>query len=94
MKVIKIRRFSFDNNTHLKNANHIVIASGTAIIFYRNGKIHNENFYAKNYMDGGKAWYYKGKYYFGSNFDIAFTNKTWKQKVKEFKREEELKIFL
>lgn len=92
MKVIKIRRFSFDTE-HLKSANYIVIASGTAIIFYRNGKIHNENFYAKIYMDGNKAWYYKGEYYFGSTFDIAFTNKTWKQTVKEFKRKERLEIF-
>ena len=61
------------------------------IIYYENGKIHNENGHALLAIGNHKLWYYKGKCY-GSDND--FTIETWKEKVEYLKREEELKIFI
>ena len=61
------------------------------IIYYENGKIHNENGPALLASGNQKFWHYKDKRY-GENND--FTNETWIEKVQELKREEELKIFI
>ena len=62
-----------------------------SIRHYKNGCLHREDGPAIKHENGGKSWFYKSKNY-GS--DNAFTNKTWKEKVKELKREDELKIFI
>ena len=59
--------------------------------WFINGLNHRENGPAVEYKDGGKYWFYKGKNY---GYDNDFTNKTWKEKVLELKREERLKIFI
>ena len=95
MKVIPILRYK--QVTKLTNA--IIIycysldkpISITSIHFYKNGIYHREDGMAFiNLYVNEKDWYYKGEHY-GNNND--FTNKTWKKKVKQLKREEELKIF-
>lgn len=55
-----------------------------------NGGLHNEKGPAFVFKNGDKDWYYNGQKY-GINND--FTNKTWKKKVQELKREESFKIF-
>ena len=56
-----------------------------------NGLKHREDGPAVEYKDGGKYWFYKGKNY---GYDDDFTNETWKEKVENLKREEQLKIFI
>lgn len=60
------------------------------IIFLKNGNYHNENGPALEYAYGQKDWCYKGVCH-GINND--FTNETWKELIKEFKRQQRLKIF-
>lgn len=55
-----------------------------------NGFNHREDGPAVEYADGDKCWFYKDKIY---GYDNDFTNETWKEKVKEMKRKEELEIF-
>lgn len=59
--------------------------------WHLNGKLHREDGAALQYAGGDGSFYYKGKCY-GNNYD--FTVESWKQKVKELKRKEQLKIFL
>lgn len=58
---------------------------------YQNGELHRDDGPAIEEEDSYIQWFYKG-YYYGYNNN--FTNKTWKRKVKELKREEEFKIFI
>lgn len=89
MKVIPIHKV---HSLKIKNAivlNFVL----SAVCFYKNYKIHNSFVaavvcYNEDYY---KSFYYNGGYY-GSDND--FINKTWKKKVKQLKREEELKIFI
>ena len=60
------------------------------IFFMKNNIYHNING-PSSISDGYKVWYYKGVRH-GINND--FTIKSWKQKVKQIKREEKLKIFI
>jgi hypothetical protein len=62
-----------------------------AFHYYINGLPHREDGPSHNYDDGVKNWYFKDKCY-GSDND--FTIESWKEKVKELKRQEELKIFI
>ena len=52
------------------------------IIFFKDGKWHNDSYQAAIYQSGYKYWWYKDTFY-GRNND--FTIKTWKKKVKEIK---------
>ena len=78
-----------DRKPHNKNGPALIGANGDKF-WYINDICHRENGPAKKYANGGKGWYYKGKYY---GKDNDFTVKTWKEKVKYLKREEELEIF-
>ena len=69
----------------------VVINTSNLISFYKNGNLHKKDGCARIYTDRFVDWYYKGKYYGGDN---EFTNKSWKKKVKQLKREEKLKIFI
>ena len=95
MKVIPILRYK--QVTKLMNAIIIHCYSCdephiTSIHFYKNGKYHREDGVARiNLYINEKLWYYKGEYYGVTN---DFTNKTWKKKVKQLKREEKFKIFI
>ena len=59
--------------------------------WYINGLQHREDGPAAQLATGKIIWYYKNKYY-GQNDD--FTVESWKEKVENLKREEELKIFI
>lgn len=63
------------------------------ISIIKNGKIHNENFYAYYIINKG----YKSKYYcFNGEWydkDSKFFSGNWKKKVKQLKREQKLKVF-
>lgn len=86
MKVIKVQRIS------VFEINSCVLISGSNLIsFYKNKKLHNEYGFAIVYKNVFGDWYYKGDYYGGDN---NFTIKSWKQKVKELKYLESLKIFI
>lgn len=88
MKVIKVISF-----LQKCNFTAIVINTRQDIIFYKNGKCHNQYGPAHIYSNGEQQWYYKGDYcYYGSS--NIFTNKSWKKRVKELKREERLEIFI
>jgi hypothetical protein len=62
-----------------------------SICYYKNGELHREDGPSVKYPGRIKDWCYKGKCY-GINND--FTIESWKEKVEELKREEELKIFI
>lgn len=66
------------------------IGNNKVIRYFLNGLCHREDGHATEYDSGKKHWFYKGKYY-GCNDE--FTEETWKEKVEQLKREEELKIF-
>lgn len=61
-----------------------------SIRHYKNGNLHREDGPAYEFVNS-KSWWYKDKCY---GVDNDFTIKSWKQKVKKIKREEELKIFI
>ena len=86
MKSFKIRRF------HLKDIKSYckVIIANDSIRYIKNGCYHRIGGPAIEYPYGSKSWYYKDKLY---GLDDDFTNKTWKEKIIELKREEELEIF-
>lgn len=79
-----------DGKRHNENGPAVVCKDG-AKIWYVNGLCHREDGPAEEYINGSKGWYYKGEYYWSGN---KFTNETWKEKVEQLKREEELQIFL
>jgi hypothetical protein len=56
-----------------------------------NGLFHREDGPAIEFVNGRKSWYYKDKCYGNDN---TFTVESWKEKVKQLKREEELKVFI
>lgn len=62
-----------------------------SINYFEKGNLHREDGPALEYADGFINWFYKGELY-GYNND--FTIESWKEKVKELKRAEELKIFI
>ena len=84
MKVIKALIFAEINSG-------VVISTSNLISFYKNKKLHKKDSCARIYEYRFVDWYYKGAYFGG---DDDFTNKTWKKKVKQLKREEKLKIFI
>lgn len=75
---------------HNENGPAIIYKDG-AKEWYIDGKYHREDGPALEGLNNCKSFYYKDKCYGYAN---DFTNETWKQKVKELKREEELSIFL
>lgn len=83
MKVIK----SKDKNLKITG----IIAFNNRIVFLKCGKRHRKDGPAIIYHDHFFIrWCYNGVFY---GFDNEFINKTWKQKVKQLKLEEKLKIF-
>lgn len=79
-----------DGKCHNEFGPAVICKNGTKI-WYINGLEHREDGPSTEYADGGKTWFYKGVYY-GSN--VEFTNESWKEKIEQLKREEELQIFL
>lgn len=79
------------------------ILNKNCICYYLNGKIHREDghavefiyaahmFYNSNLVECIKVWYYKNTVY---GLDNDFNINSWKEKVEELKREDELRIFL
>lgn len=63
----------------------------SSIRHYLDGNLHKEDGPAV-VCDNGDAFFYYNHEYCGDAF--SFSNKTWKEKVEEFKRKEQLKIFL
>lgn len=92
MKVI--RYIVFDALKNVKNAVCLSIYYPKIYIYYiNNGKLHNDKFYAGYLFDSFRAcknynYFFHGKSYFGFN-----DYKSWKQKVKQLKHEEKLKVF-
>jgi len=60
-----------------------------SIRYYEDGVLHNETGPAIIHASDIKYWYYKGR-----NCGNAFNDECWIEKVKELKREDELKIFI
>ena len=95
MKVISVSRYKRAK----KLTNAIIVYYSTldyyritSIHFYKNGIRHRKDGATPIYLYiNEKLWHYKDKCC-GENDD--FTNKTWNKKVKQLKREEELKIFI
>ena len=75
---------------HREGGPAIELPNGSKYWFI-NGLQHREDGPSAEHADGGKRWYYQGEFY---GLDDAFTNKTWKEKVKKLKREKELRIFI
>lgn len=73
------------------------------VCHYLNRKLHREDghaveyvyitdiFYNNKFVPCIKAWYYKNTVY---GLDNDFNINSWKEKVEELKREDELRIFL
>jgi hypothetical protein len=73
------------------NFKGVIIDMSRDICFFKNGRLHNENgpsviYYKITSYD----WFFKGNFY---GADDNFTNKSWKRKIKELKRQERLTIF-
>ena len=79
-----------DGKAHRENGPAIVNKNGSKF-WCINGLEHREDGPAVEYSDGIKQWWYKDICY-GHNYD-DFTIESWKEKVEQLKREEELKIF-
>jgi hypothetical protein len=75
---------------HNESGPAIIRKNGTKIWFINNFK-HREDGPSTEYENGTKHWFYKGKDY---GLNDNFTIESWKEKVEELKREEELKVFL
>lgn len=78
-----------DGKPHNENGPAFVNKNGSKF-WYIDGFKHREDGPAAEYSNVQKDWYYKNKRY-GVNFQ--FTVKSWKEKVEQLKREEELEIF-
>lgn len=76
---------------HREDGPAVEFMSGTKY-WYINGLYHREDGPAREFYNGNsKNWYYRGKCF---GYNNAFTIETWKEKVKQLKREEELSIFI
>lgn len=74
-----------------KNINGNNNNSDGAIVFIKNGKVHNETSYAFYHTEFSiKQFYYKNRSYINTNT----TPKSWRKFVKNLKRQNNLKIFL
>ena len=82
--------FFKDGYLHRKNA-PAYYSLNECVEWYENGKCHREDGPATEHEGGGKGWWFKYEFW-GKN--DAFTVESWKEKVKELKRKEKLKIFL
>ena len=93
MKVVLVRTYEDVDIDFCKKSSFTgVVIDKMYITFYKNSKIHNPYCAASIILfDFRKEWWFNNKCC-GKRDD--FTNKTWKKKVKELKREEELKIFI
>lgn len=95
MKVIKYREFNTLKN--IKNAVCLSVYAATYypkiyIYYIKNGKLHNDKFYAGYLFDSFRCS--KNYYYFLYGKEFYYVNsKTWKKKVKQLKQEEKLGIF-
>ena len=88
MKVVVINKFV---SKFVKYFTGIYLLKSGTIIFFMNGKFHNEKGPAIIYVLDSESQYYFNNIAYGYSF--KFTNKKWKKKVKQIKREEELQIF-
>ena len=92
MKVVLVRTYEdvdidFCNKSSFTG---VVISDKSYIMFYKNGCIHNPYFPATiglNFLY--KEWWCNNSRYYENH-----SNKSWKRKVKQLKREEKLNIFL
>lgn len=63
--------------------------------WYINGLHHREDGAAIEYKDGTHKYYYKGEFIaWNDRRHINISKKSWKEKVKQLKREDELRIFI
>lgn len=93
MKVIKLKNLNSIQYPYTSSINFtgIVIDYDGDFVFYKNSKYHREDGPSENIMSMESEYfchYYNDNYY-GENFTIE----TWKQKVKQLKREKRMKIF-
>lgn len=90
MKIIKAKENDGFYNAFIKKAVVIIDDKEKYCIFFiKNNGYHNKNGPSLIY-ETYSLWYYKDRPYGSNN---SFTIKTWKKKVKELKRQEQLKIF-
>lgn len=82
--------FHFKNEKRHNESGPAICLQDETKCWYINDICHREDGPSIEYVDGSKAWFYKSVNY---GIDDDFTIETWKEKVKQLKREEELKIF-
>ena len=83
-------RYYKNSLLHREDAPAIEHANGDKA-WYINNLLHREDGPAVDCISGYKEWRYKNRDY---GYDNDFTIESWKEKVEELKREEELSIFL
>ena len=67
-----------------------IIVFDNRIVFLKNGKRHRKYGPAIIFYSLLIRWCYNGLFY---GCDNDFTNETWKEKVKQLKRQDKLKVF-
>lgn len=82
---------SFFKNGKYHRKNGPAYISSESVEWHANGLVHRECGPAIIWQDGRKYWWFKENCY---GIDNDFNIETWKEKVKELKREEKLKIFI
>ena len=91
---MKIIPFNRRHEIFIKNINNAICLHYDSILcihYVKNGNIHNEKFHAGYYVYPNlvvKHYRLHGNL----NYHIS-SNKSWKKKVKELKRQEKLKVF-